>query len=105
MREEQARKPVHACPMQILADHTLIVPLTATVEQPIGVPCVQMNGRSRPEIQDGDPGDQLFGPMRGFDIKMSARNLREQMDDPDNERGQRPVGVIKNHSNPRQQGR
>ena len=64
-----------------------------------------MNGRSRPKIQDSDFGSQLFGPMRLFNIKMSARNLREQMDDPDNQRGQRPVGVIKNHSKPRQYGR
>ena len=87
VREQQAGKPVYACPMQILADHALIAPLTAAVEQPIGVSCAQVNGRSRPDIQDGDLGDQLFGPMRVFDIKMSTGNLREQVDDPDHQCG------------------
>ena len=73
------------------------------LEQPIRISRVYVNGCSCAEIQDSDLGEQLFGPMWAFDIKMSARNLREQVDDADNQRSQRPVGVIKNHGKPRQQ--
>ncbi len=36
---------------------------------------------------------------------MTAGNLREKMNDADNQRGQCPVGVIENNSDPREQRR
>ena len=35
---------------------------------------------------------------------MSAGNLREQLHDPKNNLGQKPVGIIENYGHPRQNG-
>src|SRR5262249_37906397 len=39
------------------------------------------------------------------DVKVSAGNLREQMNDADDQRGQCPIGVIENKSDPRDERR
>ena len=59
-----------------------------------------MNSPTCAKIQHGNVRDKLVGPVQWPDIKMSPGNLREQVDDADYQRGQRPVGVVKNDSQP-----
>src|SRR6476620_4179897 len=105
MREQQARKPVYSSPVQIFANHTLIAPVITAVEQPILASALQVNRRSRAEVEHRHLSDKLFGPMRMFNVEMSAGNLREQVDHADHQRSERPVRIIKNNSMPRQQRR
>ena len=81
--EQQARKPVYSRPVQIFANHTLVGPIITAVEQPILASGVQVNSRSRADIEHRHLGNQLFGPMRMFNIEMSAGNLREKVDNTD----------------------
>src|SRR2546430_10772536 len=62
--EQQTIESVHASPVQILANHTLITSLAPAIEKPIRAPCLQVNSRARADIQDSDLCGQLFGPMR-----------------------------------------
>src|SRR5947207_14447319 len=91
--------------MQVLANHTLIAPVITAVEQPILLFALQVNGSSRAEIEHRDPGNQLFGPMRVSWVKMPAGNVRENLHDSEDKPAQRPVGIVKDHSQARQHRR
>ena len=43
--------------------------------------------------------------MRRGDVKVSAGNLREELHDPKNNLCQKPVGIIENYGQPRQEWR
>src|SRR4029453_16230988 len=59
-----------------------------------------MNSRTGADIQDRDLGNELFGPMRTFDVKMPTRNMREELHDSHDKLYQKPVGIIENHRKP-----
>src|SRR5438094_579978 len=50
-----------------------------------------MNGSSRADIKDRNFRNELFGPMRMFDVKMPTRNIREELHDSDDNLCQKPV--------------
>ena len=101
MSEQQTIESVHASPVQILANHTLITSLAPAIEKPIRAPCPQVNSRARAEIQDCDLCGQVFGPMELFDVKVSAGDLREKLHDPQDKLCQKPVGIIEDYGEPR----
>src|SRR5437762_10216851 len=59
-----------------------------------------MNGSSRADIKDRNFRNELFGPMRMFDVKMPTRNIREELHDSDDNLCQKPVAIIENHRKP-----
>ena len=61
-----------------------------------------VNGRARAQIQNRHLR-RPAAPIRFANIEVSAGNLREQMNDADDQRGQCPVGVIENNSDPWEQ--
>src|SRR6266478_7563518 len=97
--EQQAGKAVYSGPVQILTDDPLVSPVVTTVEQPVRASGLQVNGSSRADIEDGNLCNELFGPMRMFDVKMPARNMREELHGSHDKLCQKPVGVIENHGN------
>ena len=105
MGKQQAVEPVYARRVQIFSNNAFVIPLTPAIEQPIRAPGPQMNGRARADIQHSDPDLRIPGRTGMFDILMSTGNLREQMDESENEPGQTPIGIIKNDSDPREQRR
>ena len=103
--KQHTGKPVYPGPVQILADHALVTPLIPAVEQPIRISRLQVNSCARAEIEDCDLCGELFGPVRVFHVKMSAGNVREDLHDSQNQLCQKPVGIIEDHSDSRQQRR
>ncbi len=63
-----------------------------------------MDGRARADIQDRDFCNVVLRPMRPVDIKVPAGNLREQLHDPENKPREKPIRIVKNDGEPRQQG-
>src|SRR5882724_5189415 len=100
--KHQTIQAVYSRPMQILANHTFITLLAPTIEKPVCASRLQVSSRAGAQVQHGDLCPELFRPMRLGDIKMSARNLREQSHDPKNNLCQKPVGIIENYGEPRQ---
>ena len=64
-----------------------------------------MNGRACADIQHSNPGLRILGHTGMFDIIMSTGDLREKVDESENEPGQTPIGIIKNDRDPGQQRR
>ena len=56
-----------------------------------------MHGRAGVDIQYRNLCNELFGPMRMFDIEMAAGNMREELHDSHDQPHQEPVGIIENH--------
>ena len=100
MTEQHTVEPVHACPVQIFPNHVFVAAITSAIKQPIRVSRSDMNSRACAEIQHRHLGGKLFRPMRLLNIKMSTGHLCKQLDDPQNELGQTPVGIIENDSEP-----
>ena len=105
MSEQQTTEPVNSRPVQIWTNHPLIISLAPAIEQPICAPGPQVNSRARAQIQYRNLRRELFGPVWLFDIKMAAGNLREQLHDPKNKPREKPIRIIENDSDPRQQRR
>src|SRR3954453_1156125 len=103
--EDQTVETVHPCPVQILTYDTAVTAFTTAINQPIMTIHMDVNGGARSQVQDryrcGDPA----APARVANIKVTAGNSCEQMNDGDDERGQCPVGIIKNNSEPREERR
>ena len=77
MSEQQAIEAVHPRGVQVFANYALVGPIAAAIEQPICALRPQMNSRPRAEVQHHDFRNVVLGPMRPFDIKMAAWNLRK----------------------------
>ena len=77
MSEQQAIEPVHARGVQVFANYPLVGSIAAAIEQPICASRPQMNSRPCAEVQHRDFRNVVLGPMRAFDIKMAAWNLRK----------------------------
>src|SRR6266480_3949161 len=97
VREQQAGEAVYPGPVQILTDDPLVSPLVTAIEQPVRASSLQVNGSSRADIKDCNFCDELFGPTRMLDVKMSTRKMREELHDSDDQLCQKPVGIIENH--------
>src|SRR4029453_16367004 len=61
-----------------------------------------MNSRTGIDIQDRNLGNELFGPMWMFDIKMAAGYMRKELHNSDHNLCQKPVRIIENHRKPGQ---
>src|SRR5437773_11122729 len=105
VREQQTGEPVYSRPVQIFANQTLISSLAPAIDKPIRAPCPQVDSRARAQIQYRDLCRELFGPLWLRDVKMSARNLCEQLHDPENKMSQKPIGIVEDHGEQRQQWR
>ena len=105
MGEHQPREPIHAGPVQILAHDALVIAFASAIDQPIVAIHSDVNGRARAQVQHRHLCRDPVAPIRFANIEVSAGNLREQMNDADDQRGQCPVGIIENNSDPREERR
>src|SRR6266566_1238718 len=101
MGKQQAVEAVYTRRVQIVSNNAVVIPLTPAIEEPIRAPGPQMNGRARADVQHSNPGLRIIGRTGMFDIIMSTGDLREQVDESENEPGQTPIGIIKNDRDPR----
>src|SRR2546423_13137184 len=56
-----------------------------------------MNSRAGVDIKDCNLCNELFGPVRVFDVEMAAGNMREELYNGHDQLRQKPVGIIENH--------
>src|SRR4030095_2684131 len=86
MGKYQPRQSVHAGPVQIRAHDSLVTAFAPAIDQPVVAIYLDVNCRASAQIQHHYLRRDLAAPVRLTNIKMSARNSREQMYDADDQR-------------------
>ncbi len=96
---------IHARRMQIWAKHAFVVSFAAAIKQPIRALRPHMHCRAGASIKHRNFGPRFFRPMRMLDVIMSCGKLRKPMHERENKPRQRPVRVVENNRQPREQWR
>src|SRR4051794_6780190 len=92
--EEQSIELVDAIAVKITAKHSLVIGVTAAIEEPVRFAGAHVNRRAGAEIKRINASPCSIRPVEMFDIIMTARQLREEVHDADDKASQKPIRIV-----------
>ena len=100
MGEDQAVEPIHAASAQVRQKHTIIIARRSGIDEPVSMSAAQMDGRAGSQVERVDFQKCAARTVRMFNVKMTARDLREQTHHSQDKFRERPIRVVENHGKP-----
>ena len=96
MGEDDAVEPIYTPGSKVGANHAVVVAERSGVEQPFAFRCPNVNGATGFQIEDVDFHHLSIPPMGVLNVRMAARDLGEDVNGPQNNFRQEPIGIVEN---------